>query len=118
MKFLKTIFFSTLTAYSSVLFNANPYFGFFIFLSTLFNPSAAFTGLLGILFSNLLALFLGVNEERIKKGLYGFNGLLVGLSVSLYHNVDFNLVLMLFAAIVLLVFLLYNFIYIKMAIIL
>ena len=105
MKFLKTIFFSTLTAYSSVLFNANPYFGFFIFLSTLFNPPAAFTGLLGILFSNLLALFLGVNEERIKKGLYGFNGLLVGLSVSLYHNVDFNLVLMLFAAIVLLVFL-------------
>ena len=57
------------------------------------------------IFYIFLALFLGVNEERIKKGLYGFNGLLVGLSVSLYHNVDFNLVLMLFAAIVLLVFL-------------
>ncbi len=105
MKLVKTIYFSTLTAYSSVLFNANPYYGFLIFLSTLFNPPAAFTGLLGILFSNLLALFLGVNEERIKKGLYGFNGLLVGLSVSLYHNVDMPMILVLFAAIVLLVFL-------------
>jgi urea transporter len=105
MNFFKTIYFSTLTAYSSVLFNSSPYLGFLIFLATLFNPPAALTGFLGILFSNLLAIALGVHEERVKKGLYGFNGLLVGLSVSLYHNVDWNLILILFAAIVLLVFL-------------
>ncbi len=104
MNLIRTIYFSTLAAYSSVLFNSSPYIGILIFLTTLFNPPAALTGLLGILFSNLLAIFLGVHEERIKKGLYGFNGLLVGLSVSLYHNVDFNMILILFVAIVLLVF--------------
>ena len=62
-------------------------------------------GLLGIIFSILVAMFLGVHEERIKKGSLGFNGLLVGLSINLYHNVDFTLIFILFAAIVLLVFL-------------
>ncbi len=102
--FLKTIYISTLSAYSTVLFSGKLSLGFLIFCATLFNPPAAITGLLGILLSNLLAMFLGVYEERIKKGLYGFNGLLVGLSVSIYHQLDFNLIIILVAAIILLVF--------------
>ncbi|MDZ4725249.1 MAG: urea transporter [Leptospira sp.] len=101
---LKTVGISTLSAYSTVLFSGSPILGFLIFCATLFNPPAALTGLLGILFSNFLALFLGVYEERIRKGLYGFNGLLVGLSVSIYHQVDLNLIIILLAAIILLVF--------------
>jgi urea transporter len=100
----KTLGISTLSAYSTVLFSGNLFLGFLIFCATLFNPPAAFMGMLGILFSNLLAMFLGVYEERIRKGLYGFNGLLVGLSVSIYHQVDLNLIVILIAAIVLLVF--------------
>jgi urea transporter len=101
---LKTLGISTLSAYSTVLFSGNLFLGFLIFCATLFNPPAALTGLLGILFSNLLAMFLGVYEERIRKGLYGFNGLLVGLSVSIYHQVDLNLIIILISAIILLVF--------------
>ncbi|TGN10866.1 urea transporter [Leptospira ilyithenensis] len=104
MNLIRTFFTSTLSAYSTVLFSGRPYLGLAIFFSTLFNLDAAITGLLGILFSNATALLLGVYQERIKKGLYGFNGLLVGLSVSLYHSIDINLILLLFAAIVLLVF--------------
>ncbi|MEM7182568.1 MAG: urea transporter [Spirochaetota bacterium] len=95
---------STFKAYSTVLFSNQKSIGVYIFLSTLFNYRAALTGFLGILLSNLLALFLGVHKDKIRKGLYGFNGLLVGLSISLYYEVDAKLLLVLFAAIVLLVF--------------
>ena len=105
MNFLKTIYFGTLSAYSSILFSPSPYLGLLIFFATLFNWEAGAMGLLGIIFSILVAMFLGVHEERIKKGSLGFNGLLVGLSINLYHNVDFTLIFILFAAIVLLVFL-------------
>ena len=105
MNFLKTVYFATLSAYSSILFSPSPYLGLFIFLATLFNWQVGLMGLLGIIFSILIAMFLGMHEERIKKGSLGFNGLLVGLSINLYHNVDFSLIFILFAAIVLLVFL-------------
>ncbi|MCB1180251.1 MAG: urea transporter, partial [Leptospiraceae bacterium] len=104
MNVLKILFEATLKAYSTVLFSSSKWVGFFTLLATLFNLPTAITGFLGTLFSNLLALLLGVHEDRIKKGLYGFNGLLVGLSISLYHIVDFNLIVMLFAAIALLIF--------------
>ena len=105
MNFLKTAYFATLSAYSSILFSPSPYLGLFIFFTTLFNWQAGLMGLLGVIFSILTAKFLGMHEERIKKGSLGFNGLLVGLSINLYHNIDFSLIFILFAAIVLLVFL-------------
>lgn len=95
---------STLKAYSTVLFSNQRMVGLLVGLSTFFNYRAAITGLLGILFSNFLALFLKVHKDKIRKGLYGFNGLLVGLSISLYHEIDLSLVTILFAAIVLLLF--------------
>lgn len=104
MNVIKLLSVATLKAYGTVLFSNSRWVGFFILLATLFNIQAAITGFLGTLFSNLLALVLGVHEDRIKKGLYGFNGLLVGLSISLYHIVDINLIVMLFAAIALLIF--------------
>ncbi|MCB1179714.1 MAG: urea transporter [Leptospiraceae bacterium] len=102
--YLKLIIDSTLLGYSTILFSTNKKFGFLIMLSTFFNPAAGLTGLLGTMFSNLLVLFIGVHEDRIRKGLYGFNGLLVGLSVSLYHEVDISLIIILFVTSILLVF--------------
>lgn len=105
MNFFKTLYFSILSSYSSILFSSSPVLGLFIFLATLFNYEAGLLGLLGIIFAVLLAKFLGVHEERIKKGSLGFNALLVGLSINLVHSVDTTLVFILFVSIVLLVFL-------------
>ena len=99
MAIARLIFDSTLKAYSAVLFSDSRLIGMATFVATLFNPKAAVTGLLGVITSNVFALTLGINKERIAKGLYGFNGLLVGLSISLYHVLDINLLVMLLAAV-------------------
>ncbi len=104
MRFLRLIGDATLRGYSLVLFSQMRLAGLVIFGATLFNLKVAFTGFIGTIGSNLLAYVMGVNKDRIRKGLYGFNGLLVGLSISLYHELSVSLVLMLLAAIVLLLF--------------
>lgn len=94
---------SAFRSYSTLIFSTSPSKGFLLFLVTMFSPKAGLCGLLGIFFSNLIAFFLKVDRERISKGLYGFNGLLVGLSFSMHYELDASLVLILLAASMMLV---------------
>jgi urea transporter len=94
-----------LGSYSSILFSSNQVVGFLVLLLSFLNPSAGFMGLLGNFLILLFAKILGVHEDRILKGPYGFNGLLFGLSLSLYHDIDINLITLLIAGVVLLLFL-------------
>ncbi len=96
---------ATISSYSAVLFSGNPFVGLFLFLATLFQPIAGISGLIGIFFVNGMALLLGVSRDRIKEGLYGYNGLLVGLSISFYHSWDSRLLFVLLVASLLLIFL-------------
>jgi urea transporter len=73
--------------------------------ATFFNIEIGISGLLGVCISNVFALLIGVNEDRIKKGLYGFNGLLLTLAIAMNYRLDVNLLLILVPTIVLLVFL-------------
>lgn len=104
MNLIKLLLEANLKAYSTVLFSSQSLVGFLILLTTFLNPQAGITGLLGAILSNLIAYLLGVHEDRIKKGLYGFNGLLFGLSISLYYEINISLLLMLLAACVVLIF--------------
>jgi len=94
-----------LSGYSAVLFSDSRILGAGILAATFVNPWTGLTGLIGVLFSNVLAMLFGVHRERIAKGLYGFNGLLVGLSVSLHHQVDWGLIALLLVALVFLLML-------------
>jgi urea transporter/murein DD-endopeptidase MepM/ murein hydrolase activator NlpD len=94
---------SILNAYSMVLFTGKKSAGFVLMLLTFFDPIAGGFGLIGIVLTNLISYYLGVIPEKIKKGLYGFNGLLVGLAFPLYHAPSLNLFLLLFVACLLLV---------------
>lgn len=87
-----------------VLFSSKKTAGLILIGVTFFEPKAGITGLLGVVFTNLMATSLGVYRERIRKGLYGFNGLLVGLSITLYHELDINLIVLLLIACILMVF--------------
>ncbi|MDX1959948.1 MAG: urea transporter [Leptospiraceae bacterium] len=104
MKKIERFIDSILNSYSSTLFSSERFVGFFLLLITFLNPYTGLSGLVGCIFSNLLASAIGVYEERIQKGLYGFNGLLVGLSFSLYHDMNINLFMLLIGALVLLLF--------------
>lgn len=95
---------STLRAYASILFSDRLLIGALAFTATFFQPKAGVFGLAAVVLANMLATFLGVHRDKIRKGLIGFNALLVGLSLSYYYALTPASLFFLFIAIVLLVF--------------
>jgi urea transporter/murein DD-endopeptidase MepM/ murein hydrolase activator NlpD len=53
---------------------------------TFFDYVSGLAGLLAIVISNLVAWLIGLNIDKIKKGFYGFNSLLVGLGLGLFFS--------------------------------
>lgn len=77
-----------LHSYSQILFAENRLFGLLILSATFVQPSIGLNALLSSLFANLSAYFLGYDRLEIKSGLYGFNAVLLGMSISFYIGTD------------------------------
>ncbi len=80
--FLDSIVFS----YAQIFFCNRRWFGYIALLSTFIIPEMGALGLLGVIISNLLALYLKFDKEKIKDGFYGFNGILFGAAASYYFQ--------------------------------
>jgi len=77
---------STLNSYSTVFFSNNKLFAVLILLVTLIDISAGLSGLIAVVFTNLIAYWMGYNETSISKGSYAFNSLLVGLGLGVTYE--------------------------------
>jgi Urea transporter len=75
-----------------VMFQNNPLTGL-LFLVGIFVNSFKFggAGLLGLAASTLAAHLLGVDRALIRAGLFGFNGILVGITLAFFFEFDFLL---------------------------
>tara|TARA_B100000809_G_scaffold266634_1_gene330402 strand:- start:2907 stop:5114 length:2208 start_codon:yes stop_codon:yes gene_type:complete len=80
---------STLNSYSLIFFSLNNFFALSILLVTFFTPFIGICGLLAVLCINSIAHFIGFNKEDIKTGLFGFNGLFLGMALG--HEYSFNM---------------------------
>ena len=70
---------------AQVVFMNSPLTGLFIIVAAwTFDPWLGLGGTLGVIFSNLAALALGFDRGLIHAGLYGFNGVLVGLALATF----------------------------------
>ena len=68
-----------------VVFMNSPLTGLFIMVAAwTYDPWLGFAGTLGLIISNLAALALGFDRGAIRAGLYGFNGVLVGLALGTF----------------------------------
>ena len=96
----RTLIFSVLNSYSQIFFSDNKIFAGMLVVVSFFNFWAGLCGLISVLISSAVAWWLGFNKFSIKKGVYGFNSLLVGLGLGIYFEPNFQLLLIvLFAAI-------------------
>jgi len=95
---------STLRSYASILFSDRRLIGAIALAATFFNWRAGVFGLVALLAANALAMLLGVHEDKIKKGLIGFNALLLGLSFSYYYALAPTTFIILLVAVAFLVF--------------
>lgn len=93
-----------LRSYSNILFSDRKLIGLIALAATFFNPHAGLYGLFAILIANGIAHVIGVHEDKVRKGLIGFNALLLGLSFSYYYALSPVSLFILFVAVVLLIF--------------
>jgi urea transporter len=72
-----------LNSYTQVFFSDNRWFAFLLIFVSFLDLYAGLAGAMTVIISNLLARGMGFNEWLIRKGYYGYNGLLVGLGFGL-----------------------------------
>ncbi len=82
MQKYKSLFFSAVKPYSSILFLNNKYAGLLLLSITFLNPSVAISGVFAVLFSVLFADFLEFKESYLAQGFYVYNSLLVGMGIG------------------------------------
>jgi urea transporter/murein DD-endopeptidase MepM/ murein hydrolase activator NlpD len=77
---------ATLASYAQVLFSRHWLTGLLLLAATATEPKLLVGGLATVLLTNGLALALGMGAPSVRSGLFGINGLLVGLAVTAWFE--------------------------------
>ena len=88
---------STLNSYSIIFFLDNKLLAFGILIVTFFNFYAGLSGLMATLAAIIIANSMGFDKQQLRKGLYSFNALLLGLGMGTFFDpgiVYFSLLLL------------------------
>jgi urea transporter len=92
--FLKSI----LNSYGQVFFSNKKTFASLLLIVTFIDIYTGAFGLFAVLVTNIFAYWLGFNKHKISEGFYGFNSLLVGLGLGIYFQPGPILLLIVFLA--------------------
>lgn len=95
---------STLYSYAQIFFSSRKWFGAAILIASFASPFLGLMTVLGVLLSNLAAHTLKFDNEKIRTGFYGFNGILFGASAAYYFELN-NLLLLLIPVFIIITFL-------------
>ncbi len=91
-------------SYSMIFFSMDRWFAVLLILLTFIDPVVGGTGFLAVIMINALAIFLGLDKGIIKRGEFGFNALLVGLGLGAFYEPNLPLLLLLFFAVIMTLF--------------
>ncbi len=86
------------SSYSQVFFSDNKIFAVILMIVSFIDLFAGICGLFSVLVTCFAAKWFGLNTEQIRKGIYGFNSLLVGLGLGINFAPAWLLFLVLFIA--------------------
>jgi urea transporter/murein DD-endopeptidase MepM/ murein hydrolase activator NlpD len=89
---------AVLNSYSVIFFLNNRFFASVLMLVTFFNFFAGFCGLLAVVTTVLLAYYLNLDKIQLKKGLFSFNALLLGIGMGTFFDPSPVFFLLLFFA--------------------
>jgi urea transporter/murein DD-endopeptidase MepM/ murein hydrolase activator NlpD len=91
-----------LMSYARIFFAENRLLGTIVCCATLNVPILGLFGLLGGALSSLFAALIGMDRDSVRKGVYGLNGILVGLGIGYYFMPSAQVLLILVLAALLL----------------
>jgi urea transporter/murein DD-endopeptidase MepM/ murein hydrolase activator NlpD len=93
---IKDFLISVINSYGQIFFTTKNYFSIVLLIVTFFDPIAGLLGLFSVLTANLMAKLFSFSDLSINTGMYGFNALLVGLSLGVYYDLSFGLLFIAF----------------------
>ncbi len=93
---------SILHSYSLIFFSLDYVLAVILLVVTFFSPEVGFSGFCAVVLTNIFAYKTGLPREEIRKGVYGFNALFLGLALGYEFNFNLPFLLLYFTAIVLL----------------
>lgn len=94
----KELISGTLNSYSIIFFSDKFLFAAILLLVSFFDIFSGLCGLVAVLTTNLAAEFMGFDKNKILKGYYGFNSLLLGLGIGLQMEMSWIVVLLIMLA--------------------
>lgn len=83
-----------INSYAQVFFSKSKILAIIILLVTLLHYQAGLTALLTVIFSQLILVSTGLDEDNYEEGLFGLNNILVGLCLSQYFSIDVHFFLL------------------------
>src|SRR5512136_2373678 len=83
---------SFLLSYSQVLFSRDRWVGLLILAATSVRLDLFFFGLIAVFLTNGFALSLHLSKSAIEKGMFGYNGLLIGLAFPSLFKINVPLI--------------------------
>ncbi|MBM4166966.1 MAG: hypothetical protein FJ218_08645 [Ignavibacteria bacterium] len=86
MNFFSLLFHS----YAALVFSGKNKSGVLVLFATFYDPLVGLFGLLGNVIANVTATILHIDKNYVNAGVFGLNGILVGIGVSLYAGFSFE----------------------------
>jgi len=80
--YLDSIFYS----YAQIFFSNRRWFGIAALLITMIDPQVGLLGLMGVVIANGLAIYLNFDKDKIQKGFYGFNPILIAAAIGFFFE--------------------------------
>ncbi len=84
---------SILNSYSQIFFSTHKLFAILVIAVTFIDFYTGLVGCIAVLTTSITAFLFNLDKPTIAKGLFGFNGLLVGLGLGMYYSLSWHLVL-------------------------
>ncbi len=81
---------SFLLSYSQILFSRDRRVGLLILAATLVRIELFFFGIIAVFLANAFALFLRLSKTAVKQGMFGYNGLLIGLAFPSLFKINLS----------------------------
>ncbi len=103
-EFLKGCIEGILNSYSQIFFSDKKVFSIILLLVSFADIYAGLAGMISVIVANVTAVLMGLDRNVSRKGIYGYNSLLVGLSLGIFYSPGPVLFLLIFLASILTLF--------------
>jgi len=103
-EFLKGCIEGILNSYSQIFFSDKKVFSIILLLVSFADIYAGLAGIISVIVANVTAVLMGLDRNVSRKGIYGYNSLLVGLSLGIFYSPGPVLFVLIFLASILTLF--------------